>query len=149
ERRRRECLLAELDADLSLVLVIELLPGAVAIGRVEDDIRRPALDARHRFQPNVEILRVVASPVKTRRAADPFVLAAAPELGLVRAELEARDLVGVDVAQQPFVRVEAVVSLLENRDGLIDVPGILDRLANPRRFRLTVDVETRLGNGRL
>src|SRR5262245_42195452 len=38
ERRRREGLEPEIDANLALVLLIESLPGLIAVRRAEDDI---------------------------------------------------------------------------------------------------------------
>ena len=70
-------------------------------------------------------------------------------LRLVRAQLEHGDLVGLDVAEQPFVGVQAVVVLLEDVDRLVDGVGILDGLANARGQGLAVDVEAGLVDGRL
>ena len=44
ERRRGERLEAEVRVDLALVLLVELQPGPVAVGRVEDDVGRPAVE---------------------------------------------------------------------------------------------------------
>ncbi len=128
------------------MLVIELLPGPVAVAGLEDDVGRPALDARHRLQAQLQVLGVVAAPVETFGAADPLLLAAAVQLALVRAQSEESNLVGIDVAQQPFVGVQAVVIFLEDGDGIVDRAGILDGLADARGLGQAADVEAGLGD---
>ena len=130
ERRRGERELAEIAVDLAFVLFVKLLPNLVAVGGMEDDVGRPAGRAGERLQAHFHVLGVVAAPVKPGGAADPFVLAAAVQLRLVRPQLEHGDLVGLHVGQQPFVGVEAVVAVRENRDRLIDAVGVLHDLAD-------------------
>ena len=67
----------------------------------------------------------------------------------MRAQLEHGDLVGLDVAEQPFVGVQAVVALLENLDGLVDAVGVLQSLADARGDALARAVEARLRQRRL
>ena len=109
-----ERLLAEVRVDLAFVLVVELQPIASrSDGRNTMFVGRSSSD-RLGFQANVQVLGVVAAPVEPFRAAEPFVLAAPPQLALVGAELEHGDLVGLGVAEQPFVGVEAVVAVDED-----------------------------------
>ena len=116
----RERLEAEVDVDLPLVLLVELQPGLVAVGGRKTTLAGLPSTLGHGLQAHLQVLGVVAAPVEAFGAAEPFVLAAAPEPALVRAQLEHGDLVGLGVGQQPFVGVEAVVRLFEDLDGLVD-----------------------------
>ena len=149
DRRRRERLLGELRADFAFVLVEDFEPGLVAVGRPPDQVRRAVVDARDRLQPDFQVLGVVAAPVEAGRATEPLVLAAAVELAFVRAQLEHGDLVRLDVGQQPFVCVQAVVAFPEDVHRLVDAVGVLQHLADAGSQGHAVDVEARLADGSL
>ena len=114
-----------------------------------DDVDGLRLDRGDRLQPDVDVLGVVAAPVEPFGPAEPLLLAAPPELALVRAQLEHGDLVGLGVGQKPFIGVQAVVLLREDRDGRVDRVAVLEGLANPGGEGLALGVELRLGDGGL
>src|SRR5204862_4107257 len=95
--RRRECLESERFIDPSLALFEEREPRLVARSRIPHEIGRLAAQVGDRFLVNLGIADVVAAPVETDRPVRPFRFAAPPEPGPLRAELEHRDLVRVDI----------------------------------------------------
>ena len=69
------------------------------------------------------------------------------QFAFVRAQFIKGDFIVVDVAQQPFVGVKAVIFLPQNVHGPVDIIGVLNGLANARGFALALGIETRLGDG--
>ena len=97
----------------------------------------------------VEILGVVVAPVEAGRVAEPLVLRTAPQLGVIGAELVHGDLVGLGVADQPLVGVEAVVARAEMLHHLVDVAAVLDGHAGAEGHGRALRVEGRLADGGL
>ena len=120
---------SELLVDLALVLAIQRLPLQIAVGGDVGDVGGRAVGIGILFQANAQILGVVVAPIEAFGAAEPIVLGAAVETRFVRAQFEQRDLVGLGVAEQPFVGVQAVVLVAQILDHLVDVVAVLDGFA--------------------
>ena len=130
-----------------LIRLVEILPGQIAkVGDVRNVVR-PALRIGVVFEANFEILGVVVAPVETRRAAEPFVLRAAPQSGVIGAQFVHGDLVVLGVADQPFVGVEAVVACTQMLHHFVDVAAVLNRHAGAEGHRSPLRVERRLADG--
>src|SRR5262245_10844230 len=97
EWRGREADETEASVDRPFLAIEKLKPGPITVGGMEDNVGRMALRRGDGLEPQMEILGVVAAPVKTFRAAEPLLLAAPPEPALVRAQLEHRDLARLGV----------------------------------------------------
>src|SRR5579871_1536446 len=92
----------ELLVDLAVVLLVEILPGEIADRGREGDVFGLALRIGQIFGADGQVFGVVVAPVEAGCVVEPFVFAAAPQLGVGGAELVHGDLVGLAVAHQPL-----------------------------------------------
>ena len=135
--------------DPPLLPPVVVQEGHVAVHRPEHHVDRRIRRVGDVFFPHLRILRVVDAPEEPLGIAREVLLPAPPQLGLFGAEEQDRRLVVLRVADEPVVRVEAVVVLGEDLDDVVDAGSVLGGLADAGGLRRAVDVERGLHDRRL
>ena len=79
--------------DLAAILAVHLLPGQIAGLRDIGDVLGRALRIGQVLGADGEVLGIVVAPVEAGSVAEPFVLRAAPQPGMVGAKLVHGDLI--------------------------------------------------------
>ena len=114
------------NVDLAPVLAIELEPGQIPVRGAPTGIAGFAVERCIGVEAHGQVFAVVAAPVKALDSGnEPLLLSAPAKAAGVGAQLEHGNLVGLGVAHQPFVGVEAVVAIAELPGQFVDCVGIL------------------------